>query len=432
MRTLLLSLILAALVPLAVAQPWIGIMTWTWVSIMNPHKLTFGFLQNFPVAAVVGGATLIGLVLTRDKRMPPMNAVTWTLLAFVLWMCVTSLFAAHPDQIGTMFAKVMKIQVMIFVTMALVYRRRHIEIFVWVVVLSLGFYGVKGGIYTLLHGGGGKVFGPPGGFTEGNNELALGLTMCVPLMYYLRTTVKQAWIRHGLIVAMLLTALAILGSQSRGAFLAILAMTVYLWRHAERKLVSGVVLATLALALLAFMPLAWESRMHTISNYEHDSSAMGRINAWHMAYNLAKDRITGASFDTAEPDLFARYAPEPRNVRAAHSIYFQVLGEHGFIGLGLFLLLWVLTWRTAGWVYRNARPLPNMESTSRLAAMVQVTLVGYFVGGAFLSLAYFDLPYDLMIVVVMLRPLVEARMKEAAAPAGAMQYGATALNTPTR
>jgi probable O-glycosylation ligase (exosortase A-associated) len=412
MRTVLLSLVFVALVPLAIVKPWIGIMTWTWVSMMNPHRLTWGFLQSFPVAAVVGGATLIGLVLTRDRRMPPINAVTLTLLAFVLWMCFTALFAAHPSEIGTMFSKVMKIQLMIFVTMALIYKREHIEIFVWVIVVSLGFYGIKGGIYTLLHGGSGRVLGPPGGFVAGNNELALALTMIIPLMYYLRTRAEQAWLRHGLLGAMLLSALAILGSQSRGALLAIVAMAFYLWRHSQRKLVSGMVLATIAAAMLSFMPLAWESRMQTITNYERDTSAMGRINAWQMAYNLAKDRITGASFDTAEKDLFARYAPDPTKVRAAHSIYFQVLGEHGFIGLGLFLLVWFFTWRTATWVNRNARRIPGMESASRLAAMAQVTLVGYFVGGAFLSLAYFDLPYDLLAVVVLLRSLVEARLKE--------------------
>lgn len=414
MRTLLLSVILVVLVPLSVAMPWIGVMTWTWVSIMNPHKLTFGFLMDFPVAAVVGGATLIGLVLTRDKRMPPMNAVTWTLAAFIVWMCITSYFAVHPDGIGDMFSKVMKIQIMIFVTMALIYRRRHIDFFVWVVALSLGFYGVKGGIYTLLHGGAGRVYGPPGGFMEGNNELALGLTMCIPMLYYLRTTVRNALVRHGLVIMMILTALSVLGSQSRGAFLAIVAMTIYLWRRSERKLVSGVVLGGLVLGLLAFMPIAWESRMDTIVNYQHDGSALGRINAWHMAFNLAKDRFMGAGFDAAEPDLFARYAPNPRDVHAAHSIYFQVLGEHGFVGLSLFLLLWLLTWRCAGSVYRNARRISGMESTSRLAAMVQVALIGYFVGGAFLSLAYFDLPYDLMVIAVLLRAQVEARTTELA------------------
>lgn len=425
MRTFVLAIILAGLIPVSLFRPWIGIMTWTWISIMNPHKLTFGFLRDFPVAAIIAGVTILGLAMTPERRMPPLTAVTGTLLLFILWMCITSLFAVHPEAIGTMFSKVMKIQFMIFVTLALLYRPEHIKLFVWVIVLSLGFFGMKGGVYTLLNGGTGKVFGPDGGFMEGNNELALGLTMCIPLMYYVRSISNQQWIRHGLVAMMLLSALSILGSQSRGAFLAIAAMAIYLWRHSANKVLSGTVLAVVAAALLAFMPVAWDQRMHSITNYERDTSAMGRINAWTMAYNLAKDRFPGGGFEVTTPDLFARYAPEPRNVRAAHSIYFQVLGEHGFVGLTLFLLLWFATWRTARWVYRSARKIPEMEWASSLAAMVQVSLVGYFVGGAFLSLAYFDLPYDLLAIAVMLRMIVEARLKAATAPAQASTLQAT-------
>ena len=412
MRTFVLAVILAALVPVSIAVPWIGVMTWTWISIMNPHKLTYGFLFNFPVAAVVGGATLIGLVFTRHRRMPPLNGVTLTLLLFIVWMCVTSLNAVHPDKIGIMFWKVMKIQLMIFVTMMLVYRRRHLDIFVWVIALSLAFYGVKGGIYTLLHGGGGRVYGPPGGFIEGNNELALALTMCIPLLYYLRSTLRSTWGKHGMVFAMVFTALAVLGSHSRGALLAIVAMAIYLWRRSSRKVAVGAILVTLGLMLVAFMPIAWDARMDTIVNYQHDGSALGRINAWHMAFNLAQHRFLGAGFDAWEPDMFAIYAPNPTDVHAAHSIYFQVLGEHGFVGLALFILLWWLTWRSAARVRRASAGLPGMEATSRLVSMTQAALVGYFVGGAFLSLAYFDVPYDLLVVVLMLRAELESRMRE--------------------
>lgn len=44
--------------------------------------------------------------------------------------------------------------------------------------------------------------------------------------------------------------------------------------------------------------------------------------------------------------------------------------------------------------------------------MVQVSLLGYAVGGAFLSLAYFDLPYNMMVMVVLARKWVENRSWE--------------------
>jgi probable O-glycosylation ligase (exosortase A-associated) len=137
---------------------------------------------------------------------------------------------------------------------------------------------------------------------------------------------------------------------------------------------------------------------------------MARINAWETAFNVARDRPLGAGFEFASPSAFARYAPDPSEPRAAHSIYFQVLGEHGFVGLGLFLLLWLLVWLDTGWIVRRARDRNELEWASDLARMIQVSLVGYFVGGAFLSHAYYDLPYNLLVAVMLTRVLVEKEL----------------------
>jgi probable O-glycosylation ligase (exosortase A-associated) len=146
---------------------------------------------------------------------------------------------------------------------------------------------------------------------------------------------------------------------------------------------------------------------------------MGRINAWWMAYNLARDRFLGGGFEVITPELFARYAPVPGEVRAAHSIYFQMLGEHGFVGLGLFLLLWLLVWRSASWTARQARGREDLRWAARLSNMIKVSLVGYFVGGAFLSLAYFDLPYNLLVLVVATQVWVRERVAASITPAPA-------------
>ena len=106
-------------------------------------------------------------------------------------------------------------------------------------------------------------------------------------------------------------------------------------------------------------------------------------------------------FNAARPELFALYSPYGGNPLAAHSIYFQVLGNHGFIGLAIFLAIFIATWRTAGWPKREKFPSPDAKWCNDLGAMCQVALAGYAVGGAFLSLAYFDLPYDIMVIVAL-------------------------------
>jgi len=418
MRDSLLALILLVGTLKALSHPYIGILMWTWVSIMNPHRESWN-LSTFPVAALVGGATLIGLFVTRDKRYFFFAIPSVMLLLFTLWISLAHLFALYPEESAVMLVRVLKINLMIFVTLMLLYSRKHIIALVWVLAGSLGYYGVKGGAFTIATGGSFRVWGPSDSFIEGNNEVALALIMAIPLMFFLRSLYKQRWIRNCFLLAMILTAAAALGSQSRGALLAIVAMSVLFWSRLDsvhapgikqvgrQKAGFAVLILAAGIGLASFMPGSWHSRMDSISNYQEDTSAQGRINAWHMAWNLASDRFFGGGFEIYNKPTFLAYAPNPNDVHAAHSIYFQVLGEQGFVGLTLFLLIWIFTWRSAGWLRKHGQASVETEWAAALGAMVQASLVGYAVGGAFLSLAYFDLPYNLMVLVVLTRRWVE-------------------------
>jgi putative inorganic carbon (HCO3(-)) transporter len=390
----------------ALAHPSVGVLLWTWVSIMNPHKLTYG-AENFPVAAIAGGATLVGLFLTGDKKHFFVSSPAVALMLFIVWICISYPFSFFREQSADMLFKVLKIDLMILVALILLFKKQHIIALAWVLVLSLGFYGVKGGVFTLATGGRYHVWGPEGTFTEGNNEIALAIIMIIPLMYFLRSLSSRFWIRHAFLLAMILSATAALGSQSRGALLAIVAMAALLWIRVSQKGLFAVLIVLVGVALVSFMPETWHSRMDTIEEYQQDTSAMGRINAWYMTGKLASNNFFGGGFDIYNAATFQMYAPDPADIHAAHSIYFQVLGEHGFIGLILFLLIWFFTWRWAGWLHVHAKNNTATEWAATLGAMVQVSLIGYAVGGAFLSLAYFDLPYNMLVLVVLTRRWVE-------------------------
>ena len=253
--------------------------------------------------------------------------------------------------------------------------------------------------------------------------------MVIPLMYYLHSITKNKWGRYAFIASILLCALASLGSYSRGAAIAIVAMVIFLWLKSRHKLKLGMLIVIAAPLMLLLMPTQWFDRIDTIDTYQDDSSAMGRINAWHMAFNLAVDRpLTGGGFEIYDPGVFLQYAPNPYDVHAAHSIYFQVLGEHGFVGLFLYLSLGFLTWRTGSWIIRNTRQDPNLKWATDLATMIQVSLLGFAVGGAFLSLLYFDVPYYLMAAMVALRIHVEGELKTSKTAASINQPTVSDLN----
>ena len=103
------------------------------------------------------------------------------------------------------------------------------------------------------------------------------------------------------------------------------------------------------------MPDAWLNRMNTIETYQSDGSAQGRLAAWSAAWNMAFDYPAGVGFNQVRQHLFDRYSHNAAaGARAAHSIYFQVLGNHGFIGLGLFMSIWLITLAHAGQLRKQA------------------------------------------------------------------------------
>lgn len=431
MRDIVVTLVFVAGAFLALRRPYYGALLWVWIGLMNPHRMGWGFAYSMPFAMAAGVVILLGMLfVSKDVRWLKSPALN-VLAALIAWMAVTTAFAIHVDPSLSKFVDVLKVLGMVFIVGSLVRTREEILGLVWVVVLSIGFFGFKGGIFTLSTGGAYRVWGPPASVVQGNNELAVALIMCIPLFYFLIQQVAVArqvpllakipekWLVRGLYVTILLCVLSAVGSQSRGAFLAIAAMGVVLWWRSRSKLALGFAILMLTPALLMFMPEEWFARMDTITTYQEDASAMGRINAWTMAVNIANDRLLGAGFATASPFIYSMYAPDPSYVIVAHSIYFQVLGEHGYVGLALYLLFWILTYRTAGRLMRVGKEHPEFEWAGQLGAMSKVSLVGFAVGGAFLSLAYWDMPFYITVALAAADNLVRNQLAEKASQ-GAM------------
>lgn len=401
MRDIFVTAIVFGALLLVFKHPHYGIYLWSWLSYMNPHKLTWGFAINLPFAFMTAIVTLTVYLLSKEPKRMPWTPETVLLLIFLGWMTFTTYFALYPQLAWEQWDKVLKIQIMTLLTAMLITDRKRLEGLVWVIALSLAFYGVKGGIFTILHGGVYHVRGPASTFIAGNNELGLAMIMTVPLLRYLHLQAQTKLIRFGLATAMVLTGLAAIGTQSRGALLAAAAMSSLLWLKSRNKATTAFYIIAAIGLIATIMPQQYWDRINTIKTYEQDASAMGRINAWHTAFNLAKDRITGGGFEAFQEPTFKLYAPDPEDLHAAHSIYFQVMGDHGFIGLALFVVIGLIAWRTGSKIIRKCQINPNQKWAADLAAMTQVSMVGYATGGAFLGLAYFDYYYHLVIILVL-------------------------------
>jgi probable O-glycosylation ligase (exosortase A-associated) len=134
--------------------------------------------------------------------------------------------------------------------------------------------------------------------------------------------------------------------------------------------------------------------MATIQSYNGDQSFEGREAAWRTSINIAKARpLVGGGFRAVELDQVAQKYHSPGSLetgRAAHSIYFEVLGDTGFVGFALYLLILLSAWLNTTLVLGATRDRPDLQWAHLLARMLQVSMVGLLVGGAALSMAYYD------------------------------------------
>lgn len=393
MRDLILLGALLSVFPLILRAPQIGILTWVWVTLMTPQREVYGFLGNFELNFYIALLTAAAWMISKERKIAPLNPVTGLFVVFGIWVSITTYFALQYNFSYVQWDRAIKTLILALAIITITSTKARIQAVIWVMVLSLGYFGVKGGGFTLLTGGRHHVFGPENSMIEDNNALGLALVMILPFMNYLRVTTKTAWVRLSLLAGMGLTIVGIIGTYSRGALLA-LGVSGLAYAVKSRSGIIPLVLGGLVIAALpSLVPSEWFSRMSTINSYDSDSSFEGRVEAWRTSFNIAEARPTGGGFSSVNLGWVAQAYHSPGSLvagRAAHSIYFQVLGDHGFIGLLIYLLLLAAAWYNTSATLSAIRDRPELDWAAKLARMMQVSMIAFLVGGAALSMAYYD------------------------------------------
>ena len=418
LRDIALVIVLIGLVPVSLMRPWIGILAWYWIAFMVPHGLTWGFGRTLPIAMLIGGATLVGFVFIKDRKPIPR---TWTVVALLLLAAhftLTTILAYNPQEAWGKWEWVIKVLLMTFVTMTLFQDRARLRWLYVVTALSLGFYGLKGGLWVLRTGGGERVFGPDMSFFADNNTLGLALCMILPMLLYLSREEPRRWLKNTMRITFFFTIIAVVFTYSRGALLGLLAiLAVLIWRSPWRlRFGMALLIGTLVAAPLAPDRL-WE-RIQSIGEQDsaetRDQSVQGRFEAWRTAWNIALDRpFIGAGFRALwSNEIWATYyGPVFLQVRDAHSLYFEVLEEHGFVGIGLYLLVLASTLLTLRRIRKRWLGHAEYGYLAYYAEMTQLCLYPFMVAGAFITVAYFDLYFYFVAASVTLRALSDEAEK---------------------
>jgi probable O-glycosylation ligase (exosortase A-associated) len=388
---LLLTVLIGML--FSIAYPFAGLLLWLWYAIMFPQDGAYGLTRTLPLNFLIAGvAAFSWLASRRERKLPAFSATFALVVIFLCWMTFNSFFATIPSWSWPYWDRVWKIYASGILAMILVTNAVRFQALMWIVVVSLSYWGVRGGIFTILGGGQFRVFGPDSSEIADNNNFALVIVSMLPLLYYLRQHSGSTIVRMVLLAGLGLDLLTVLGSYSRGAVVSLAVLAIAAWLRTRTKLIYPVAAAIVLIPAVYFMPPSFFERMNTISSYQEDGSFEGRVSAWHVAIDVAvQDFPFGAGFYAPQlPQIFHRFMPDVEP-HAAHSIYFQVLGEHGFIGLGIYLLMIASAFLNLRSVIRKTTKLPELAWANDLARMMQLSMLAFCVGGALLSVAYYDL-----------------------------------------
>lgn len=426
MRDLVMLTLLPIMLYAMVQRPFIAAGMWLWTALFFPNAWVYGLAGVPRYNLLFAAVAIIGYLAWKNKPKVELTNLGFLVLAFFFWTLGSTLTSIGLPAVSwdywIRFAKV----VALFIFVVLVIKEKlHFDFMLWCVVLSVGFYANLETLKFIVSGGGHKIVGLSGHVLGDRNELSLAFVMTLPLCYYLWTEYgKQSRILNlALLGTMALLGLGVIGTQSRGGLIALLVLGSYMYLKSERKILLTVLIIALGIGAASLVSTDYVARVDTIATADEDSSFMSRVVAWKLSFILAMQHpFFGGGMKSLEyfpvwsdlsKDFFAypwfytgTSLPNPTVARAAHSIYFQVLGDQGFVGLALYVGCLVSSFMKASSVARRARKAGAPDWLPTAATMVQLSIFAFAVGGAALSLAYFDLLFALLGLVVVL----EARL----------------------
>lgn len=416
-RDVLVTIATLFFVTKALRNPLVGMLAYIGYGLISPQGLTWYFASAFPHSLAIGVATIIGFISwSRPTKFPHcwetvMLGVLW------LWFFITTVFSYDQDAAWAKFETVSKTLFMVFLALAIFQSRADVQLLLKVIALCIGFYAVKGTVFFVLTGGSGTVEGVPGGFLFANNSMGLALAMNVPLLVYLLKVEDNKWVTRLLWLMLICSYPATIGTFSRGAWVALGAVTVLLSLKSKRKgMTVGAVAVVLVVGMALFPLLASDrlsERAKTFQNIEAEGSAQQRFGSWEFCARVGLGNpIFGLGFDYYSLGTYTEYYPEyverwglerwKGRAWSCHSMWVTVLGEHGVLAFVLWVGLLCSCFVRLQRIRRVALDRQELAWGVPWADAMQASLVAYVVAGTFLDVAYFDTYYQLMVAIILI------------------------------
>jgi probable O-glycosylation ligase (exosortase A-associated) len=420
MRNLLLLFVFASYLALGATAPFVATLGYLWVDLAAPQAMGYSFLHSISFAMILGVAAIFFFVAFESKKNLRPTAIQILLLIFAGWVTLTSTWSLIPEAAWWKWDWATKTILFAFFAPYVINNRVRIEAFLMTFILSISVNYLPLAAKTILTGG---RYGSSHTVMMGNSKIAesssmaMATIMILPLIYVLykhntifpkNTVAKVAALGFGLAAP-----IAMYGTFARTGLIALTALIALQIPRAKHKILIVTAMGLTGLLIASNLTGSWVDRMETIKNPTSDSSASARLAVWAWTYDFVKENPFGGGFEVYRINrLTINVAPDPitgeqkeivfERGRAFHSMYFEVLGEHGYIGLLIYLTMFFISIRSLYRVYRDTRGIDELRWLQDYSiAAIQFTIIllvgGSFIGIAFQPIALFSLSIGVML-----------------------------------
>lgn len=401
MREILLLTVVYGSLPFALVSPFFGLLVFSWLAYMRPHDYAW-LTGPERLSLWVAIAMLVGLLFHLGReRIAVIRPQTVLLGILAVWFAVTGFTAVSTYVSMPLVEQFSKVILVAILTTGLVTTRRRFRILMLVVTFSLGLLGLKFGLFGLVRGGT-TINQGPGGFMSDNNDLALAFAMTVPLLAAVAASDESRWVRIAASAMIPFTVLSIIFTFSRGGLLTLGVVGLLVIVRSGRPFLAVLLVVISLIGFTTFtserFQASYRLRTESISSYEEDPSATGRLAAWQTAWRMSQDYPVFGVGPGNFRQIYRQYGEPGETVRVTHNAYLQFLSECGWPTVFLYAALMVMPL----WTLERLRHTYKQPRLSAYASGIQISIIGYSVGSLFLDMAYFDLFYHLVAMSVCL------------------------------
>ena len=407
---------------IALPRPVFGLLFFICLGFSNPQSMVWTIGRTIPLSLFVGIGTILGFIFgTEPKKFPGQREA---FLLLILWgvFGLSTIFAIYPEAALERFVHVSKIFLMVFLSFIMINNKRRLHLLIRVISFSIGYLGIKGGLWAIITGGEFLVWGPENSFLYENNSIGLALVMNIPILFYLLKIETNNWIRCLIKIMLFFSFFAAIFTYSRGAWLGLATVIGLIILKSKYKLpivFASIVIGFLVLPVISeFSPHRISDRFDTLVNYKDDESAQSRLLSWELCSRVGLfNPFHGGGFEFISEDIYEKYIPgileawsqrwgTPAKAWSCHSSWLTVLGEHGVLGGMLLVSLIISVFLSLKRLQFYGETQAGLSWIVPYINMLQVSFIAFIVVGSLIDAAYFDMFYYLIAVLIILKEII--------------------------